>query len=524
MTIPNLFLQLGWMSIVFPAIGVVVSHLFRKRPWIVFVWLPNVLLLVYTSLWAIAKMAAFGNIRGPDAIGVGFAMLVLGGVLCASLVGLSLCFLVRPTKEAWKLATALPATALCVGLSVLVYSPHGAHLSGRISRLSFVVSDVEGTPLPGIRVNVVVYEGGLGAGGSKQTTGIDGQFAVQLREAQSARVELRPPIAASDMLSARPAFWDLNIQMPRKGDSEIVIRHSWHRSLGGHTFNESFTERVPDANELDLRVILPTLSGLGGVLFKEKLHAAIVKDYDCRSIEAVEHLPWLIETYRNNPGSSAGVAQGISQIAAILSELDRACGRLEAVAANPRQHNKNYLDGEFSYEAASLTSWAGVSGIDRESALKQTRAVIVERAKILAEFAIAEAPSHGSLVGAFGELRRLGLPHLTSFFEMLRKNPPRKEQTCQSWGHSLWMVVAGEDKLEKLRPLFEMRDPACNLIACEAMGNQINSVGPEILKSMKEVCDAAPESEVRRRLLWRIKWIEEDLARVAVLREKAKKP
>lgn len=523
MTLPNLFSQLGWMALLCPAIGVVLSFRFRTRPWVVFAWMPTVLFLAYTSCWAFSKIAAFGHIRGPDAIGVGFAMLFLSGMLGAALVGLVLCYFARPKREAWKLATALPAAALCVGVSVLVYSPQGSLLAGRVTRLHFIVSDVEGKPLPGVAVKVVVYEEGVGAGGSGQTTGTEGQFMVQLRAAQSARIELRHPFPPSNVLSAMPTFWDLNVQMPRNGEHKVVIRHSWQRSLGGHTFNEAFSERVPEANNLDLRVVLPTHSGLGGRLLKEKLHAAMVNDYGCRSIEAADYLPWLIETYRNNPVSRPGVIQGISQVAAILSELDTACGHLEDVAAHPRQHNKNYLDGEFSYEVASLTTWAGVNGPDSEPALARARAVIADRAKILAEFVIAEAPSNETLVGAYGELGRLGLPFLPAFFAMLREHPPQKEHTCQTWGHSLWMVVAHEDKLEKLRPLFTSRDPGCVLIACEAMGNQVDLVGPTILKAMQEVCDAAPDSEVRRRLLWRINWIKEDLARDAVLRERAKK-
>lgn len=304
----------------------------------------------------------------------------------------------------------------------------------------------------------------------------------------------------------------------------MVIRHSWQRSLGGHIFNEAFNERVPEANDLDLRVVLPTHSGLGGRLLKEKLHAAMINDYGCRSIEAVEYLPWLIEAYQNNLGSRPGVTQGISQVAGLLSELETACEHLEDVAAHPSRYNKNYLDGEFSYEVASLTAWAGVNGPEREPALARTRAVIADRAKILAEFVIAEAPSDETLVGAYGELGRLGLPYLPAFFAMLREHPPKKERTCQTWGHSLWMVVAREDKLEKLRPLFDLGDPACSLIACEAMGNQVDLVGPIILKSLQEVCDAAPDSEVRRRLLWRINGIKDDLARDALLRERAGKP
>ncbi len=535
MTLPNLFSQLGWLALLFPAIGLALSFRFRTRPWVVFVWMPAALFLAYTSFWACSKMAAFGHIRGPDAIGVGIAMLFLGGMLGASLVGLVLCYFARPKREAWKLATALPAAALCVGLSVLVCSPQGSLLAGRITRLHFIVSDVEGKPLPGVAVKVVVYEEGVGAGGGGQTTGTDGQFMVQLRESQSARIELRHPFPPSNVLSAMPTFWDLNVQMPRQGEHDVVIRHSWQRSLGGHTFNEAFSERVPEANNLDLRVVLPTHSGLGGRLLREKVHAALASiqdparqqmgyDYVCRNLEAVEYLPWLIETYRNNPGSRPSLARGLGQVAGLLSELDTACGHLEEVAAHPRQHNKDYLDGEFAYEVAQLTAWAGVNVPDHELALARARAVIADRAKILAEFLMAEAPSNETVVGAYGELGRLGLPYLPAFFALLREHPPQKERTCQTWGHSLWMVVAREDKLEKLRPLFDSRDPACTLIACEAMGNQVDLVGPMILKSMQEVCAEAPDSEVRRRLSWRINGIKEDLARDAVLSERAKKP
>jgi hypothetical protein len=498
-TLPNLFSQLGWLSLLIPILGLALSFKFRARPWAVFVWMPTTLFLAYAALWIVLKLGAFGQVRGPDAIGAGLAYVFLLPALALALLGLVLGFFSRPRRETWRLSTLVPATLICIGLVVLVYTPQGSVLAGKMAVVRLKLTDVKGQPLRGVGVRLVSYERGLGIGGARNVTDSDGGYTLKLRQGQSARLELHHPFPPSGQLSDMPTYWNIGLQLSNGSADTLEVSHSWQRSVGGKTLNEAFRESIPAANPTEISVVLPPHSGLVAPPLREKIHAALLArqsakpphgsyEYACRNVEAIEFIPWLIEVYRRDEGSRPSLIEGLSQTASLLAELDRACGALQEVAANPRRQNQNYIDGEFSYETAQMIAWAGVSDQNQIPGLAKARQKIAAHARLLWKFVAEERVHNGGVMKIYGELDQLGRSGLTSIIADLRDHPPATVSEAQQWGPALWRTVPRAARLESFKPLFESDNALLVILACEAMGNQLEAdAGPMALKRLEEL-------------------------------------
>jgi hypothetical protein len=71
----------------------------------------------------------------------------------------------------------------------------------------------------------------------------------------------------------------------------------------------------------------------------------------------------------------------------------------------------------------------------------------------------------------------------------LIENPPKTGRGAQSWGHGLFPSSIQGRRIENVRRLFESDTPALVMVACDAMGNQLESEGGayalERLRAMK---------------------------------------
>lgn len=480
MTLPNLFQQLGWFSLLIPVIGLILSFKIRSRPWAVFVWMPTTLFLVYASLWTLAKFAAHRGIRGPDAMGMGTVYLVLLFAMGASIAGLVASYFARPSKEAWRLSTALPAALLCAGLVILVYTPQGSVLAGRMTVVRLKLTDINEKPLAGATVRLVSYEYGVAAGGGTYVSDADGFVSLRLRHDQSAEVEIQSQLPSSGILSDMPGSWHMNFTWSKDSPDEITIYHSWARWIGEKSLNEGLTEIVQASSHVDLPINLPPRSGLVAPRLRDKVRLDLLAirsskpteigfEYACRNVEAIEFIPWLIETYRNDPAVHSSVVEGLSQTASILAQLDAACRKLQSRAANPLLQNPNYVDREFAYEVAQFSAWAGVGDSNRITGLTKARDKITDQARLLMDFSLAELRSNDAVLKILEELRQLAKPMIPSLVKELLLNPPDNLRSAQRYGLPMKLMGA---KITDLQPLIDSVNPNLAILVCEALPNE----------------------------------------------------
>ena len=268
MTVPRL-LSASSGVIAFGLIaGLLLSFAYRRKPWSVFIWLPTVSAFTYGAYLILRRLSALGNVRGgPEAGFAGMEGLFLLPGLGICIAGMIAAFFCRPRNEAWRLSTAIPATILC--LSVFFVSDHQ-----NASHVEIHLFDARGTPLPNVRVQYRLSEGGLGMQTKTLASDAQGKFDFDVRQNQGIGLEIMPSPRSPENMDTSPTFWNLGIGPLDDSPDQLALSHSWQRSVANQTLNEGFTEILPRSREIQISLTLPDHASLDPAPRREKIRAA----------------------------------------------------------------------------------------------------------------------------------------------------------------------------------------------------------------------------------------------------------
>jgi hypothetical protein len=396
-------------------IGLALSFSFRRKPWIVFVWLPTVATFAYGAYLTIRRLGGLGKIRGgPEAGFAGMEALIVLPVLGLCVAGLVAAFFCRPRKEAWRFSTAIPAGVLY--LAIVVWTDRQ-----NTSKIELQLTNAAGERLPGVCVQYTLSEGGVGMQARLLSSDSDGRVNIALRQGQNIGLQIMPSAASPQDLGTSPTFWNLELRPADNRPNQLVIRHQWQRSIANRTLNEGFSEVITRSPHLKLALTLPNHASLDPAPRRERIRAAFASfrqnqfpglsyAYICRNVEAIEFIPQLIEIYRNKEAGSEGVVDALEQIAEILFELEEGCRevqrRVEREPHYPRQMLQNQIE--------QFCQWAGLAPqpSDVPGALQKVQEKIAAHANELADFVFAEVSTDPGVTKILCELRRLGRPSL----------------------------------------------------------------------------------------------------------------
>jgi hypothetical protein len=474
MGIPNLFQHFGWWSIVVPVLGIVLAAVVRKRPWGVIVWLPTTLLCLYQTVWLGLKLLAYSGVSGPDAIGVGLAFMVLVPSVLAGVACLVACFLIRPRKKTWHWGMAVAAVALCISLSLLMNRQDGL-------TVTIQLLDEDSKPLQGITALSKAIEQGMTAGGSQSVSDADGKISMRLRKGQKGEIEFRAPFPASNSLSQMPARKTLRIE-PDLAGHRLVLPQFWQRSVGT-IFNEGLTEIVTLASEdhAEFTILLPKTASLGVPALEERvrtsLAAGVPAESACRNTESLACIPLLIESYRGK-GPVVSPWGGLRQVARILDNLTSAAQKMRDISRRKGSYNLDYIEGQFAYEMTQLGIWVGApTGATHTEIIAHADEKISTHVRLLIDFIVTEQKNNDAVAEILRDLQDAARPLVGEVVDALIQNPPKTGRSAQRWGHGLFPSSIQGRRIENVRRLFESEVPALVLVACDAMGNQLESEG-----------------------------------------------
>lgn len=510
MGIPNLFTHIGWWGVWLPLIGLAAAFVFRRTRWSVLVWLPTTLLFVYLAGWLGLKLLAFSGVSGPDAIGVGIAFMVLIPSLAGALLGLVLCYFARPIKGAWHPVPAMIAALVCISLLFI-----GNREDGTV--FTIILTDAQGAPLSGIGSNIKAIESGLSAGRRQLGSDQAGSLSFRVRKGQYGEVEFHAPVPHSGMLTHLPAWTTLRIE-PEENGSRFLLRRFWQRSLGGGTLNEATAEIVPAEANIEHTIILPEQGSVGVPAMEQRVRASLLAGVDaglvCRNTEAIACISLLIEAHRTG-APLTGTWNGLKQIASVLAELDAACRRMRRIARNPRQHNLDYIEGQFADEMKALSTWAGAdTKASHLEILDQADAKISANVQLLTGLIVSELPQNDEMADIQRELRESGRRGVSQIVDALLLHPPVNGRSAERWGRALFPSSLQGRRIDNVKRLFDSNEPALIMVACEAMGNQLTSEGGAFaLARLQSVRSRITDKDMAQRADMFIRHLQEDLAR-----------
>ena len=501
MTVPHLLSASPGLFAFGLLLGLAISFAFHRKAWVVFVWFPTVSVFAYGTYLILRRFSAIGKVHGPDAGFAGMEGLFLLPALGICIAGLTAAFFCRPRKESWRLSTAIPAVILCLAVS-LVSDRHNA------THVEIQLLDARGNPLPNVRVQYSLSEGGLNMEAKLLSSDVNGRFDFELRQDQGVGLEIMPSARSPEELDTSPTFWNLGIGQLENAPEQLAVRHGWQRSVANQTLNEGFTEIMPRGREIRFSLTLPDHASLDPAPRRERIRAAftafqqthpagISYAYLCRNVEAIEFIPELIEIYHTKGVGSNGVVEGLSQIAAILSELERGCREVQRRVKNEPYYPRKMLQNQVT----QFCIWAEVPEQDRidvPHALEQVQARIAARAQELSNFVFSQMPTDPGVIKILSELRRLGHSSLQQFIGAIIANSPKEMQAVYQWSHSLWMIGAHFSDLGSLYP---SDDPLVVMVAFEATPNDEmeGSIAAKALERFEAVYSTITESQVRQR-------------------------
>ena len=185
MTVPRLLSASPGLFAFGLLLGLALSFAFRRKTWVVFVWLPTVSAFAYGTYLILRRFSAIGKVHGPDAGFAGMEGLFLLPALGVCVAGLIAAFFCRPRREAWRLSTAIPTALLLIASSLVNDHQNASHVEVQLF-------DARGKSLSGVRVQYGLSEGGLGMEAKVLTSDADGRFGFELRQNQGVGLEIMP--------------------------------------------------------------------------------------------------------------------------------------------------------------------------------------------------------------------------------------------------------------------------------------------------------------------------------------------
>jgi hypothetical protein len=435
--------------------GLVASFVFRRKPWVAFVWIPTTLAILCCSVVVFLRLTALTGLHGPDAGWGVMELIFLLPAFGASIGGLIACYLCRPREISRKGSTLVVALLISFAAIALWRWKNEANVEFRLS-------DATGATLSGVRVQFSLYEGGLGKGAEHIFSDSTGKFSFKLPRNESAELEIMPVSNSLPDIGSSPTFWNVNIGPLKNSRDKLEVRHSWQRPVGhDEVLNESFTEIIPFDREILIPLTLPPHGSLDPGPRRERIRAAFAAfqdvtpegldlSYVCRNLESIEFIPELIDNYRNKNEQRGSSIKGLSSITENLSILSKSCLKLqERLGAKPSPPRELYRD-----KITQLCVWAEIpysSASNDMQMLERVQEKIAIHAKLLIDFALQEMPNDYGVVKILSELRQLARPILPELVTHLLNHPPTDMQSALSWSHVFFMLSARESELKSLR-------------------------------------------------------------------------
>lgn len=471
MSVPPLLSAAPRLTILGLILGFLISSAYRRKPWVVFIWLPTASTFAYGACLILRRFSLIGKVHGPDAGFAGMEMMFLLPALGICLAGLLAAYFCRPRKEAWHPTTTIAAVAFWMAVG-------WASNHRDTSHVAIQLFDARGKSLANVRVEYGASEQGLGVQANLLSSDEQGRIAFDFRQGQTFGLQIMPRAASPAEMDTTPTYWNLSFAQLEKAPDQLTLRHSWQRSVADQTLNEGFTEIMPRTSEIAFSLTLPDHASLDPAPRRDRIRAAFNafrKSHPpslsyadvCRNVEAIEFIPTLLKAYQDKEPGSEGVVDGLAAIAAILSDLDRGCRTVERTVKNepyyPRQKLENQILQFCIWAEVPAESRASVSG-----SLAAVRQKIAGHAAVLMDFALEQFSQDPNALNVPSELRLLAKPHLTRVVAALLKRPPTDFQSASRLSHPLWMMGAHSADLQLL---LDSSDPLLVFIGYEATPN-----------------------------------------------------
>lgn len=497
--------------------GLGLSFAFRRRRWVVFIWFPTTGVFAYAAFKIIRILSSIGRMSGPEAGFAGMMVIFLLPALALCLLGLIAAFFCRPRKNAWRLATVIPAIILWLGAALLIDF-------GSSTRVVVQLHDARGNILRGVSIQEHLHENGLKMQVRSLKSNSRGEFSFRFHPGQNVALKIQPMSDPPRGLQRKPTFWNLSIRELKGHPDKLVLRHSWQRSIGSQVLNEGFSEVIPNAPKISMELVLPDRGALDPeprrTRIRQAFHAFLKGrppelDYSsmCRNVEAIELIPELVEIYHSKPEDRTGVVEALSQISSILSQLDLACRSVRGQI--PKDSARKQEPPSESYPLTQFCNWAEVPQEERTDpgvAMERVKAKIDAIAIRLTEFAFAGMSDGSQSLDVLSELRQLGRPAIPRLVDAIPSHPPENPQETSSQHQTLRMLGA---KFADLDPLYASDEPWLVMTAFEATPNEEleGEVAAQALERLEAVYPRIPEDGQKKRTEMRMNMLRARLNR-----------
>ena len=459
MLLPNFLQQYGAWSVIIPLLGLCAAFAIRRRAWAASVWVPVTAGCVYQTLTIGMLLLRFGQVRGPDAIGVGIAFAVLVPSTIAGLAAVAACWFARPT--AFRVLPVLAGIAV-IGVAFIPLKQRGT--------INCIIAfiDERNRPFGHAPAGVAIHEAGLTAGHAGGLTDPEGRISFQLRSGQDAELTFRP-MSPGGLSGLAPAWWTVRIR-PDPTTQSAQLWHLWQNYVAGTPIDQATVERVGVTANLNSTVIVPMRSALSTPAQEEQVHRALMQGADpamaCRNVAAIASLDYL-RTHR--------AIEGLKQVAGILTSVESARGKLQRALDQSPDVTRHSADMKADLDA--FARWTGTPERPPADVLAAARRKIDGHIREILDFALGlprNEPAGATVARALHGCRDfIG----TTLLAELAAQTPTSSTSLQVWGNALWFSTRLGHRREFVQPLLDAENPAAVLLACEAMGNQLESEG-----------------------------------------------
>lgn len=226
--IPILSASSALKLLILVGFALVYSSFVREKPWGIFIWLFPVLLFTWGSIGFAKRLLEILSVKGIDS---GWGVMELTFVvpaLAVLLLGLFICYLVRPAKPTRDLRIAVPAIVL-YGATPFLFS--------LIETRTFEVTVIgpDDKPLAGAWAEAMIYNEGIGADLQMPVCGDDGKFEVTFKKNQTVTLKV---IHAKYHHGDRnvPAFREIELR-PDLSKKTLLIKSGGSNGRGSNTEN-----------------------------------------------------------------------------------------------------------------------------------------------------------------------------------------------------------------------------------------------------------------------------------------------
>jgi len=406
--------------------GLLVSWLFRDRPWANLIWVPTMVFTALPALFLVGQIFWILGMRGPDAGWGVISLVIYGPVVLVCLAALAIGYRIRPRAPARRIPYLLAGMAVTAAIAGIVNWQTQAKIELRIT-------GADGKPLSKVR-----------CGSNDTLSDPEGIMRFKVRKGQ---LSTRSLDSGSSVVTLR--FIPL-----RQTPGMMEVEQSWTRPLADGTLVESYAEQVPTEGLVRITIAMTPSGSLDPSARLPYIRAAkdkILSRADptvdlgnvCRNLESIELIPELVETYRKSPGARPSIRRGLLEIARRLTELNEACGGGKGTAAAFRTTEYAGL--------VELCKWAGVSqGPSPEDSLARVRGAIARKADPVLELILEMLPGDKDLFTLLGRFKDLANPLAPRLVTKLLETPPADRNEANVWSDAFSSIRATKSQVGPL--------------------------------------------------------------------------